>query len=107
MFYDGCRAGGVSEKDAKYLYWAVANFGPFWQIDSVYTVAAPPEPQGASIGSLTPVTTMHRKVERIPTQEELEWAKKFFQDKNPPIEQVPSLAPPRTATDDASTVPPV
>lgn len=25
MFYDACRAGGVKVKDAKYLYWAVAN----------------------------------------------------------------------------------
>jgi hypothetical protein len=106
MFYDACRAGGVREQDAKYLFWAVANFGPSWQIDSVYTVAVPPEPDGASIGDIPPVTTAHRKAEKTPTEEELKWAKKFFQEKNPPIEQVPYLTPPGSPNANASTVQP-
>jgi hypothetical protein len=30
MFYDACLCGGVSEKKAKLMYWAVRNFGPKW-----------------------------------------------------------------------------
>ncbi len=107
MFYDACRAGGVSEPTAKYLYWAVANYGPSWRIESVCTVSAPPEPDGASLGNLPSITTSHRNAKKSPTQEELDWAKKFFQEKNPPVEQVPYLTPPNTQGDSAPIAPPV
>lgn len=31
MFYEACRCGGVGERKAKTLYWAVYNFGPRWE----------------------------------------------------------------------------
>lgn len=31
MFYEACRCGGVGERQAKTLYWAVHNFGPRWE----------------------------------------------------------------------------
>jgi len=36
MFYFACRCGGVSEKKAKAMYYAVARFGPQWKL--VYQV---------------------------------------------------------------------
>lgn len=31
MFYEACRCGGVPERNAKILYYAVLNFGPKWE----------------------------------------------------------------------------
>ncbi len=101
MFYDACRAGGVKEKDAKYLYWAVANYGPSWTIRNVVTVAAPPNPEGASLIESPPYFTTSLDQTRTPTPEELNWAKAFFDKENPSIEQVPYLKPP--STDSEST----
>lgn len=33
MFYDAMRCGGVSEKKAKVMYFAVFHFGPRWTLD--------------------------------------------------------------------------
>ena len=93
MFYDACRAGGVSEREAKYLYWAVANYGPSWSIETVQTVSAPPEPENAMLSAVPPITISKPLGVKTPTKEELDWAKKFFEETNPPVEQVPFLAP--------------
>ena len=101
MFYDACRAGGVKEKDAKYLYWAVANYGPSWTIRNVVTVAAPPNPDGASMTSSPPTLSTSRDEIKMPTTEELEWAKAFFEHENPSVEQVPFLRPPTRDSESA------
>lgn len=106
MFYDACRAGGVNEKDAKYLYWAVANYGPSWTIRNVVTVAAPPNPTGASMTKSPPSISTNRDEVKTPTLEELEWAKAFFDKQNPSIEQIPYLRPP-TSDSETTTVPQV
>ena len=31
MFYEACRCGGVEERLAKLLYWAVYHYGPQWE----------------------------------------------------------------------------
>ena len=100
MFYDACRAGGVDEREAKYLYWAVANYGPTWEIRAVNTVAAPTPIEGAAIRS-APVIVTREIEQKTPTAEELEWAKDFFKNRNPPVEQVPLLELPRN--NDAET----
>ena len=94
MFYDACRAGGVEERDAKYLYWAVANYGPTWQTRSVSTVAATAPPVGAGLKSTPPNTTTIRLDARQPTEKELEWAEEYFKQENPSIDKVPLLTPP-------------
>jgi hypothetical protein len=41
MFYDACRCGGVGDKKAKVMYWAVRNFGPKWGIQEPEKVLTP------------------------------------------------------------------
>ena len=41
MFYDACLCGGVSEKKAKVMYWAVRNFGPKWGVQEAEKVLTP------------------------------------------------------------------
>ncbi len=93
MFFDACMAGGMREPDAKMLYWAVSRFGPRWHTEmrtrtAVYTTGDPDsEPREYSTN--TEVVVVDDVAE--PTQADLEWAKQFFEDNDPPIEAIPSL----------------
>jgi Protein of unknown function (DUF1353) len=95
MFYDACRAGGVEERDAKLLYWAVANYGPQWKLEKLRTFGADDLPDDNAKLTGEPVLM---KAEPVTTKElsqkEIDWAVNYFKEKNPRIEVVPFLAPP-------------
>ena len=38
MFYEACRCGGVAATKAKLMYYAVAHFGPRWEIETTLLV---------------------------------------------------------------------
>jgi hypothetical protein len=73
MFHDACRCGGVTPKKAKLMYWAVYNFGPRWPGPGeprMHTFAAPPEPD----------------------QDLVNRAAQYFEDNDPPVDEIPSLS---------------
>ena len=61
MFYEACRCGGVGERKAKTMDWAVHNFGPRWEfveqklpetgevVRVSVPVAPPPVPQNMEV----------------------------------------------------------
>jgi Protein of unknown function (DUF1353) len=94
MFYDACRCGGVPEKKAKLLYWAVANYGPSWSVVSRASRETPFEMANASLEGVPEIFSAQSNATKEPTAEEIEWAKAFFEAENPNIEMVPYLKPP-------------
>jgi len=91
MFYHACLAGGVPERDAKKLYWAVLNFGPAW--DTVFTTSATEytTSSGHSVryGGGEPVKQLRTRP--TPTEEDIAWASSFFNENNPPIDAIPHI----------------
>lgn len=77
MFYEACRCGGVEERKAKLLYFAVSQFGPHWEkaIQSNGSV-------GATIIDVEPPQFTNQDAERI---------KDYFDRNNPDIEDIPEL----------------
>lgn len=79
MFYEACRCGGVSEKKAKLLYYAVYHFGPRWETDFKTMTADGPS----------------RQMKQIPTKtataEDVERAQSLFAKSNPSLEEITRL----------------
>jgi hypothetical protein len=92
MFFDACLAGGVPEKDAMPLYYAVARYGPKWKVEmrTMMMAGAGPddgdEPQTADV----PVTVSIPS--EVPTDEDLIRVKEFFATNNPSAEEIEELA---------------
>lgn len=90
MFYHACRCGGVDERTAKLMYWAVYHFGPRW------------EPRTATAkelrvvdGNPTVVEVPRNAPQRIavsaPTAAQMRHAVAYFQQQNPDADSIPSL----------------
>lgn len=95
MFFHACVAGGVSERKAKKLYWAVAKFGPKWaQVEKTRVVF-----QMDIEGNPTAVDVVDVKTELVesenPTKADLEWAERYFAEQDPPLDGIESLGPTR------------
>jgi len=79
MFYNACRCGGVDEKKAKLMYWAVYLGGPRWvrklveQGKPVYETWSPP-------------------IENF-SDEQLQKMKKYMETNNPSLEELRALKP--------------
>ena len=91
MFFHACLAGGVPEREAKKLYWAVARFGPKW----VEKINARNVEFTGRDGELKTYTIMETGSQllpaRTPTKADLVWAREYFDQHDPPIEIIPSL----------------
>ena len=93
MFYHACLAGGVPDSEAKRLYWAVARFGPRWNFETRTRVVTSSGPNGVM------QAREEREIVSVPfsvpepTDEELNWAKQFFDSNDPPLHVVPELGP--------------
>lgn len=90
MFYDACRCGGVDERTAKLMYWAVYHFGPRW------------EPRTAMVKELrvvdgnptavdVPTTSPQRVAVAAPTAVQMQHAIAYFQQQNPDADAIPML----------------
>lgn len=90
MFYNACRCGGVEERTAKLMYWAVYHFGPRW------------EPRTAMMQELrvvdgnptaveVPSTSAQRVAVATPTAVQIQHALAYFREQNPDPESIPSL----------------
>ena len=80
MFYEACRCGGVGEKKAKLIYWAVQRFGPRWK--TVHKV---------SPDSGTTVQVSERIAPPPPPANIAAVAKEFFETNTPTLEEVETL----------------
>jgi hypothetical protein len=92
MFFDACLAGGVPEKDAMQLYYAVARYGPKWRVEMRRMMM-----MGAGSDEETEPQTVEMPVtvdipSEVPTDEELNRIKEFFATKNPSAEEIQELA---------------
>lgn len=76
MFYFACLCGGVDERAAKLMYFAVRQFGPRWEVGQWS--------RRAMLGEV-----MSRPV---PSAEDVEAAAKYFRAYNPSIETVEGLS---------------
>ncbi len=90
MFYEACLAGGVSRSKAKMLYWAVANHGPQWRLVEEYPKMGAPGETGRS----QPILVPRAIGSKFLTQADATWAIEFFANYDPPLDQIPGLAPP-------------
>ncbi len=90
MFYDACRCGGVDERTAKLMYWAVYHFGPRWHpqtattqetrvVDGKPTVVNVPGPASVRIAVVPP------------TSQQMQQAIAYFQQENPAVDAIPSM----------------
>lgn len=94
MFFDACLAGGVPEKDARQLYFAVVMYGPRWELKSVYeTRQEPGEDEPQIVTRMIPVDlTM-----KTPTPEDVARIEKLFKNGGPSVTEIEALADPQTA----------
>lgn len=80
MFYEACRCGGVGEKKAKLIYWAVQNFGPRWK-----TVTRANPNGGETVQVSEPIAPPP------PPANVVAMAEEYFETNNPTLEVVESL----------------
>ena len=91
MFYHACLAGGVPEKEAKRLYWAVSRFGPRWvgevRSRQVHFTGRDGEQQ------LFVIQERHSHLLPAiePTTEDAAWAATYFDEHDPPVEIIPHI----------------
>jgi hypothetical protein len=82
MFYEACRCGGVDQKKAKLMYWAVYRFGPRWN----RAKATPPDH-----AEPVAVPRMLRAIVPLPDAEVVEKAEEYFATHDPSLAEIESL----------------
>ncbi len=117
MFYEACLCGGVDERMAKILYYAVHHFGPRWQTVTETRV----ETREDTEGNIVEQEVTEQRVVRFdpppPTLEEVEQVESLIEEENPElavIEKIdretlrrrPRRSPDRARPDGASGRPP-
>jgi hypothetical protein len=83
MFYAACRCGGVSEAQAKAMYFAVSHWGPTWKMVFETKIV-----KGATVATARGVDVQEAK---NPTQGEAEQVFKYFEINNPTLDEIPGL----------------
>jgi hypothetical protein len=93
MFFDACLAGGVPESDAKRLYYAIARYGPKWEVQMrtvMMTGSGPDEEDTEPQSVRMPVTVSIPS--QVPTDEDLMRMTEFFSTNNPSAAEIEELA---------------
>lgn len=90
MFYEACRCGGVDERTAKLMYWAVHHFGPRWESRTA-TTSEVRIVDGRSVTVDVPTTTPQRIAASVPTAAQWQQAQRYFLSENPPLDAIPDL----------------
>mgnify|MGYP001324481332 CR=1 FL=1 len=86
MFFDACLAGGVPEPEAKRLYWAVARYGPRWELKAMFSVRASPDDEEGTEKTMVIVGKPLPSIK--PAVNELQWAEAYFSDHDPTLEEI-------------------
>lgn len=82
-FYHACRCGGVDERKAKLMYYAVHRFGPRWSEGSKGF-----RPSGVAGGS---ESDLREPGPEEATLEDVRKAEKFFSANNPELDEIAEL----------------
>ncbi len=90
MYYDACRCGGVDERTAKLMYWAVYHFGPRWEprtgmVKELRVVDG--NPTAVDVASVSP----QRIAVAAPTAIQMQHAIAYFQQQSPDVDAIPTL----------------
>lgn len=85
MFYEACLCGGVDERRAKLMYWAVYQFGPRWEAPPAET-----RPTDGGGGVETARNARRRVAPASPPPDAAlaRQAEQYFKQENPPLERV-------------------
>lgn len=83
MFYEACRCGGVDEKMAKMLYYAVYHFGPRWQQVTETRFERRANADGQMVPHQVTVQRTVRMDPPPPTLEEVEQVEALILEENP------------------------
>lgn len=94
MFYEACRCGGVPERQAKVLYFAVYHFGPRWKHRKVYQ-GQPTQDPGGKVRDLTVERTVADRlpVAEPPSPAQVNRLQRLIEAENPPLEALRSMNP--------------
>lgn len=90
MFYEACRCGGVEERTAKMMYWAVYHFGPRWERRAA-TAQETRLVDGRSVIVDVPTTAPQRIATAAPSAAQIQHAQRYFQSENPSLDAIPAL----------------
>lgn len=91
MFYEACRCAGVSDSEAKMLYYAVYHFGPRWQPVTETVVEQVQMPDGQMVEQEVTVEHNVRMDPLPPTVTELEQVQAFVMEENPAPKEIEQL----------------
>lgn len=84
MFYFACRCGGVPERKAKAMYYAVTHYGPQWKVVREVRILG----GGGSVWASDAVDVVERKEL---TKEEAQAVIEYFEKNNPELEAVATI----------------
>lgn len=84
MFYEACRCGGVGERKAKLMYWAVYHFGPRWMKGVSFAPHYWKSQNGDQTGTV-------QFIPDPPSEETLKAAEAYFESHDPSLEEIPTL----------------
>lgn len=105
MFFYACLAGGVPESKAKLMYWAVAVFGPKWRAEARTRTIAVTLPNGFE-ETRQVMDEVHVPIaSNEPTEKEITWAKQYFENNNPSVDEIPFLSPPNEISESTDDLP--
>jgi hypothetical protein len=93
MFYEGCRCGGVPEKQAKILYAAVYFFGPRWELTKEPQVVKRPDAKGKFYTATVEKHVGRRALAPIATEADRKHIEEFVNKNNPSLEELRKLYP--------------
>lgn len=85
VFYEACRCGGVDERMAKTLYYAVYHFGPRWQLVAETRTETSVNEAGQTVEKEVIVERVARLDPPPPTPEEVEQVEALIVEENPEV----------------------
>ena len=91
MFYEACRCAGVSDSEAKTLYYAVYHFGPRWQPVTETVVEQVQPSDGQTVEQEVTVEHTVRMDPLPPTATELQQVQAFVEEENPAPQEIENL----------------
>lgn len=99
MFYEGCRCGGLTEQEAKAMYWAVFKFGPRWKEVTSFIAPGPiaaqkhSDPNDLPPGPVEIVTQVRIDDIPQPTAADLQRIKEYIKESNPSLDELEKFDP--------------
>lgn len=91
MFYEACRCGGVDERMAKTLYYAVHHFGPRWETVTETRVEISEDADGQAVEQEVTEQRTVRVDPPPPTLEEVEQVEALIEEEDPELSTIKKI----------------